>query len=120
MDTLTQYRIELGWSEEDEAFVATVPALPGCAADGPTPEDALREVRIALQGHLAARRKHGLSEPQDPLLAQLRRIAPFVKMATLARHIGMAESTLRSKVERGTPIAPAEAARIKAVLAQLA
>jgi predicted RNase H-like HicB family nuclease len=30
------YEIILYWSEEDQAFIAEVPDLPGCAADGET------------------------------------------------------------------------------------
>ena len=37
------YRILGEWSEEDGAFVARVPALPGLAAHGKTPEKATRE-----------------------------------------------------------------------------
>ena len=32
----TQYEIILYWSKEDQAFIAEVPELPGCAADGAT------------------------------------------------------------------------------------
>ena len=31
---MTKYEIILYWSEEDQAFIAEVPELPGCAADG--------------------------------------------------------------------------------------
>ncbi len=43
------YAIEIFYSEEDEGFIATVPELPGCSAFGKTEEDALKEVKIAMQ-----------------------------------------------------------------------
>ena len=116
METLTAYRIELAWSETDEAFIATVPALPGCAADGPTPEDAIREVRIALDGHLAARKVHGIPMPVDPMLERLRSLSGLIKLSALARKSGIPESTLRSKIERGTPVTPGEALRLQITL----
>ncbi|MGH7630032.1 MAG: type II toxin-antitoxin system HicB family antitoxin, partial [Gemmatimonadales bacterium] len=35
------YEIVLYWSAEDQAFIAEVPELPGCAADGATYQAAL-------------------------------------------------------------------------------
>lgn len=43
-----KYDIILYWSEEDEAFIAEVPDLPGCNAHGPTYEDAIREAQVAM------------------------------------------------------------------------
>jgi predicted RNase H-like HicB family nuclease len=37
------------WSDEDQAFIAEVPELPGCAADGPTCEAALANVQIIAE-----------------------------------------------------------------------
>jgi predicted RNase H-like HicB family nuclease len=53
------YRVVVEWSEEDEAFVARVPALPGCAAHGRTPESATREAVVAARGILESMRAHG-------------------------------------------------------------
>jgi predicted RNase H-like HicB family nuclease len=45
------HRIIVEWSEEDEAYVARVPAL-NAAAHGDTPEEATREAVVAAQGIL--------------------------------------------------------------------
>ncbi len=57
-----EHRVMVEWSAEDEVFVARVPALPGCAAHGTTPERATREAIIAARGILDSMRAHG-----DPL-----------------------------------------------------
>ena len=36
-----KYEIIIYWSEEDGFYVAEVPELPGCLADGPTYQEAL-------------------------------------------------------------------------------
>ena len=41
----TRYEIILYWSEEDQAVIAEVPELPGCAADGATYQEALAIAR---------------------------------------------------------------------------
>lgn len=38
---MTKYEIILYWSDEDQAFIAEVPELAGCAADGLTRKEAL-------------------------------------------------------------------------------
>lgn len=40
--------ILLYWSNADDAFVAEVPELPGCAAHGDTQEDALKNINQAI------------------------------------------------------------------------
>jgi len=56
-----RYRIVVEWSDEDRAFVARVPALPGCAAHGHTAEAAARGARRAAEAMLAV-----LREDNDP------------------------------------------------------
>lgn len=43
-----KYELIIYWSDEDQAFVAEVPELPGCAAHGDTPEAALASCGEAI------------------------------------------------------------------------
>ena len=49
MNPEPRYEIILFWSEEDQAVIAEVPELPGCAADGPTFEQALSNAQTVIQ-----------------------------------------------------------------------
>lgn len=44
-----KYEIILYWSNEDQAFIAEVPELPGCMAHGQTQEAALQNVNEVIQ-----------------------------------------------------------------------
>jgi len=63
------YRVVVEWSEEDSCFVARVPALPGCAAHGSTPERATHEAVVAARGIVDAMRAHGDPIPSDDVSA---------------------------------------------------
>jgi len=43
-----RYEIILYWSQEDNAFIAEVPELPGCIADGKTRAAALAQAEIVI------------------------------------------------------------------------
>ncbi len=60
-----KYRVVTEWSDEDEAFIARVPALPGCAAHGDTVEKAGREARSAALGIIDVMRAHGDALPPE-------------------------------------------------------
>jgi predicted RNase H-like HicB family nuclease len=57
------YAIEIFYSEEDEGFIATVPELPGCSAFGESEEQALKEVKIAMQLWLETAKEIGRDIP---------------------------------------------------------
>ena len=44
-----RYEIIIFWSNEDRAFLADVPELPGCMAHGSSHEEALRNAQEAIQ-----------------------------------------------------------------------
>ncbi|WP_420630532.1 type II toxin-antitoxin system HicB family antitoxin [Candidatus Leptofilum sp.] len=43
-----KYEVIIYWSDEDEAFIAEVPELPGCAADGETHEEVLSNLETII------------------------------------------------------------------------
>lgn len=43
-----KYEIILYWSEADESFVAEVPELPGCMADGATYQEAIQNAEVVI------------------------------------------------------------------------
>lgn len=59
-----KYEIILYWSKDDEAFVAEVPELPGCAAHGPTHQEALANANDAIQLWVNTARECGDPVPQ--------------------------------------------------------
>ena len=44
-----KYEVIIFWSNDDNAFIAEVPELPGCAAHGDAPEAALSQAQEAMQ-----------------------------------------------------------------------
>ena len=61
------YRIVIRWSDEDSSYIAEVPELPGCMADGPTPEAAIKGAKKALRLWLevAKKEKREIPRPID-------------------------------------------------------
>ena len=53
-----KYRVLIE-QDEDGAFVATCPSLPGCVSQGATRDDARRNIREAITGYLKSLEKHG-------------------------------------------------------------
>ena len=47
--TEPRYEIILYWSKEDQAFIAEIPELPGCAADGKSYQEALSNAEVVIQ-----------------------------------------------------------------------
>ena len=58
-----KYEIILYWSEDDGAYLAEVPELAGCMADGPTAREALRNVELIAQEWIETAMKLGRPVP---------------------------------------------------------
>jgi len=58
-----KYAIEIIYSEDDQGYIAVVPELPGCSAFGETEEEALEEVKSAMQLWLETAEKEGREIP---------------------------------------------------------
>lgn len=62
------YSIDLIWSDEDGAYLAQVKELPGCVADGRTPEEALQNIKIIAEEWLEVAREEGRPIPSPVTL----------------------------------------------------
>jgi predicted RNase H-like HicB family nuclease len=70
MKSKWKYEIILYWSDEDQAYIAEVPELPGCAADGKTYKEALANVEVIIQEWIATAKElnRPIPEPKGRLL----------------------------------------------------
>jgi len=59
-----RYEVIIYWSEEDKAFIAEVPELPGCMADGATYQEALANAEIVIQEWIETARELGRAIPE--------------------------------------------------------
>jgi predicted RNase H-like HicB family nuclease len=46
---MLKYHLDIYWSEADNAFIAAVPELPGCMADGATYEEVVKNVQVVIE-----------------------------------------------------------------------
>ena len=61
---MIRYEIIIYWSDEDEAFIAEVPELPGCAADGATYQEAVANVEVVVREWIETATELGRSIPE--------------------------------------------------------
>ena len=60
---MSRYEIIIYWSQADEAFIAEVPELPGCAADGKSYKEALANVELIIQEWMETAKELGRPIP---------------------------------------------------------
>ena len=65
-----RYEVIIYWSAEDSAFIAEVPELPGCAADGLTYEAAIANVKVIISEWIETAQELGrpIPEPRGRLM----------------------------------------------------
>ena len=59
-----KYEIIIYWSGEDQAFIAEVPELPACAADGATYQEALANIEVIIQEWIETAKEIGRQFPK--------------------------------------------------------
>ncbi|MGD0281847.1 MAG: type II toxin-antitoxin system HicB family antitoxin [Dissulfurispiraceae bacterium] len=66
----SRYEIIIYWSAEDRSYIAEVPELPGCMADGKTYQEALSNVEIIIQEWIdtATELKRPVPQPKGKLM----------------------------------------------------
>jgi predicted RNase H-like HicB family nuclease len=64
MNDRIRYEIVLYWSRDDQAFIAEVPELPGCAADGATYQEALANAEVVIREWIETARDLGRAVPE--------------------------------------------------------
>ena len=60
----SKYEVIIYWSAVDNAFIAEVPELPGCAADGKTRREALKNVEVVIREWIETAEELGRPIPQ--------------------------------------------------------
>jgi predicted RNase H-like HicB family nuclease len=65
-----RYEIIVYWSEQDKAFIAEVPELPGCMADGSTYEEVMKNVQVIIREWIETATQLGreIPEPKGKLM----------------------------------------------------
>ena len=61
---MSKYEVIIYWSDEEEAFIAEVPELAGCMADGETYKEALANVEIIIQEWIETAQEIGRTIPE--------------------------------------------------------
>ncbi len=61
---LDRYRVCVEWSDIDNAYLAEMPELPGCMADGRTQEEALTNLRLIAREWIETAQALGRNIPQ--------------------------------------------------------
>lgn len=59
-----QYKINIFYSQEDKGYIANISELRGCSAFGHTPEEALKEIKVAAKLWLETAKRNKIPIPQ--------------------------------------------------------
>jgi predicted RNase H-like HicB family nuclease len=59
-----KYEIIVYWSDDDQSFIAEVPELPGCAADGATYQEAIKNAELIIDEWIETAKELGRQIPE--------------------------------------------------------
>jgi predicted RNase H-like HicB family nuclease len=69
------FQIVIEKEPEDNGYLAYSPSLPGCFSNGMTIEETTRNIREAIEQHLASLIDHGRPIPQDERLVHVEQLS---------------------------------------------
>jgi predicted RNase H-like HicB family nuclease len=96
-----KYSFEMIWSGEDGVYLSQVKELPGCIADGATPEEALQNLIIVMQEWLETANEEGRAIPAPLTLERLEKNAAVAKSIIekqLEKRVGEAVGQILKKL----------------------
>ena len=67
---MIKYEVIIFWSDDDQSYIAEVPELPGCAADGTTYQEALSNLEVIIKEWIETAQELGrpIPEPKGRLV----------------------------------------------------
>lgn len=66
---IKRYSMIIEWSDEDQAYIVTVPELPGCRTHGDTYEEATKQGQDAIESWIMVAEELGRPVPAPKLFA---------------------------------------------------
>lgn len=121
--SIKDYAVQVYWDDRAKYFVAEIPEIPTCAADGSTQAEAFANLEETFAVMKEAYLEEGLAmpapNPQLPIsVAALSAVSPLVKVSKVAELAGIPVQTLATKVKRGTEFSLGEARKISQTLSE--
>jgi predicted RNase H-like HicB family nuclease len=99
----TDYPVLLTWSEQDEAYIARVFDLPGCAADGKTPAEAIENVRLSIEEWIETAKDMGFDVPAPQDDTVLEEFARKQNQEQLQRFQEAVQAEVQKAIEKLIP-----------------
>jgi predicted RNase H-like HicB family nuclease len=105
--TIKDYDVHVYWDSRAEYYVAEIPEIYSCAADGPTQSEAVSNLEetfaVLKEAYVEEKLNFPTPSPALPIsIQELSALSDVVKISRLAELAGIPGQTLATKLKRGT------------------